>query len=64
MSQAVVTALCRRARGRNTVRAARHTEAARTYQMAMASRILPDHTIIQRPDCALQCNGQTAFALW
>jgi hypothetical protein len=26
-------------------------------------RILPDHTIIHRPDCALPCKEQTAFCL-
>ncbi len=26
-------------------------------------RILPDHTIIQRPDCAPRCNEQNAFCI-
>jgi hypothetical protein len=25
------------------------------------SRILPDYTIIQRPDCVVRCNEQTAL---
>src|SRR5207249_6539515 len=33
----------------------------RCYEVA--SRILPDHTIIQRPDCARRCEEQTALCI-
>jgi hypothetical protein len=29
----------------------------------VASRILPDHTVIHQPDCACPCNEQTAFCI-
>ena len=36
-------------------------EAIRLQRHKAPSRILPDHTIIHRPDCVVRCNGQTAL---
>ena len=36
-------------------------EAIRRQRYKTSSRVLPDHTIIQRPDCVVRCNEQTAL---
>jgi hypothetical protein len=38
-------------------------EAIRRRRYKTSSRVLPDHTIIHRPDCARRCNEQTAFCV-
>ncbi len=38
-------------------------EAIRLQRHKAPSRILPDHTIIHRPDCVVRCNGQTALCI-
>jgi hypothetical protein len=36
-------------------------EAIQRQRYKTSSRILPDHTIIHRPDCVVRCNEQTAL---
>ena len=36
-------------------------EAIRRQRYKTSSRVLPDHTIIHRPDCVVRCNAQTAL---
>jgi hypothetical protein len=38
-------------------------KAIRLQRYKGPSRILPDHTVIHRPDCARRCNEQTAFCV-
>ena len=36
-------------------------EAIRRQRYKTSSRVLPDHTIIHRPDCVIRCNAHTAL---
>lgn len=36
-------------------------EAIRRQRYKTSSKVLPDHTIIHRPDCVIRCNEQTAL---